>query len=283
LSGGIAQGNNMTLSSEGSATNVTNTLNINDGLGYGAFKSLQSTGIDNNTRIGALTASLADMKKYMNFSETADWMFDAGSLSGATGNKAGIWSVTGFTGIDASTTGNISLTGMNLTNSNLTGNSLTLQGANNASLTLQNTSLNATTGNVSLSANVANGNALVLSGGNITAGGNINLNGTATGGTGAGVSLTDVNMTASSGNISVNGTGFDANNGALYVSGGNFAAQNTVMEGTANRNNVGAKLAGNINVTQGNLSVTGNMYHRNNGGFTGLLAQSGLNINVSNG
>ncbi|HIB1684258.1 TPA: beta strand repeat-containing protein, partial [Salmonella enterica subsp. enterica serovar Muenchen] len=283
LNGGIAQGNNMTFSSNGSAANITNTLNVNGGLGYGAFESMRKTGIDNNTSIGALTASLEDMKTYMNFSETAGWVFDAGCLSGATGNKAGNWLVTGFTGLDATTNGNISLTGVNLTNSNLTGSSLTLQGANNASLTLQNTNLNATSGNVSLSANVATGNALVLSGGNITAGENINLNGTATGGTGTGVSLTDVNMTASSGNISVNGTGFDANNGALYVSGGNFAAKNTVMEGTANRNNVGAKLAGNINVTQGNLSVTGNMYHRNNGAFTGLLAQSGLNIDVSDG
>ncbi|HGG6428145.1 TPA: ESPR-type extended signal peptide-containing protein [Salmonella enterica subsp. enterica serovar Kottbus] len=284
LNGGIAQGNNMTFSSNGSAANVTNTLNVNGGLGYGAFESLQKAGIDNNTSIGALTASLEDMKKYMNFSDTSDWEFNADSLNtSAAAGKAGSWSVTGLTGINASTSGNISLTGLNLTDSNLTGSSLTLQGANNASLTLQNTDLNATSGNVSLSANVATGNALVLSGGNITAGENINLNGTATGGTGTGVSLTDVNMTASSGNISVNGTGFDANNGALYVSGGNFAAKNTVMEGTANRNNVGAKLAGNINVTQGNLSVTGNMYHRNNGAFTGLLAQSGLNIDVSDG
>ncbi|HFW3091596.1 TPA: hypothetical protein ACIBE3_005373, partial [Salmonella enterica subsp. enterica serovar Reading] len=218
-----------------------------------------------------------------NFSKDADWTFSADSLNtSAAAGKAGSWLVTGLSGIDASTKGNITLTGVNLTNSNLSGSSLTLQGANNASLTLQNTTLNATSGNVSLSANVANGSALVVTGGNITAGGNINLNGTATAGTGSGVSLTGVNMTASSGNISVNGTGLDAK-GALYVSGGNFAAQNTVMEGTANRNNIGAILAGNITVTQGNLSVTGNMYHRNNGAFTGLLAQSGLNISVSSG
>ncbi|HGA5941779.1 TPA: hypothetical protein ACIS3Y_004341, partial [Salmonella enterica subsp. enterica serovar Saintpaul] len=284
LSGGIEHGNNMTFSSNGSAANVTNTLSVNGGLGYGAFESLQKAGIDNNTSIGALTASLEDMKKYMNFSDTSDWEFNADSLNtSAAAGKAGSWSVTGLAGINASTSGNISLTGLNLTDSNLTGSSLTLQGANNASLTLQNTDLNATSGNVSLSANVPNGSALVLSGGNITAGENINLNGTATGGTGTGVSLTGVNMTASSGNISVNGTGFDANNGALYVSGGNFAAQNTVMEGTANRNNIGAKLAGNINVTQGNLSVTGTMNYRNGSGFTGLLAQSGLNIDVSDG
>ncbi|HAC6544637.1 TPA_asm: hypothetical protein G0B47_26335, partial [Salmonella enterica subsp. salamae serovar 48:d:z6] len=70
---------------------------------------------------------------------------------------------------------------------------------------------------------------------------------------------------------------------ALYVNGGNFSAQNTVLEGTAGRNNVGAKLSGNINVTQGNLAVTGTIYYRNGDKFTGLLAGSGLNVNVSHG
>ncbi|EAP1954229.1 hypothetical protein IYO36_004665, partial [Salmonella enterica] len=202
--------------------------------------------------------------------------FNGASLGGDN------WSIAALTGINATTTGNITLTGMGLTNSNLTGSSVSLNGDGNASLTVTNTTLNATTGDVSLSANVANGNALVVSGSNITAGRDIILTGTAKAGEGYGVSLTNGNMTAT-GNISVTGTGWDSKQGALNVNGGNFSAQNTVLEGTAGRNNVGAKLAGNINVTQGNLSVTGTIHHLNNGPFTGLLAGSGLNVNVSQG
>ncbi|HFW3091253.1 TPA: beta strand repeat-containing protein, partial [Salmonella enterica subsp. enterica serovar Reading] len=365
LEGGIAQGSNMTFSSEGSGANVTNTLNVNGGLGYGAFEAMQQAGIDNNTSIGALTASLEDMKKYMNFSKDADWTFSADSLNtSAAAGKAGSWLVTGLTGIDATTNGSISLTGMNLTNSNLSGSSLTLQGGNNASLTLQNTNLTATSGNVSLSANVANGSALVVTGGNITASGDISVNGT-TGGAGTAVQVSGGCMTASgnlavtgtsaarmgvalngsqlsggnvavmgttaSGNkgmevkggsvltatnaqgnltltgtktgvgngygihifggntltagetITLNGTAVDGNDGALNVDTNTFSAQNTVLTGTSSRNNIGVKAGGNINVTKGNLTVTGNMYHRNNGAFTGLQAQSGLNISVSSG
>ncbi|EHL7670128.1 hypothetical protein KEH73_004367, partial [Salmonella enterica] len=276
LEGGIARGENMTVSSAGSAASITNTLNINGGLGYGAFESMKQAGIDNKTTVGSLTASQDELKQYMNFSESSDWSFNGASLGGDN------WTIAALTGINATTTGNITLTGMGLTNSNLTGSSVSLNGDGNASLTVTNTTLNATTGDVSLSANVANGNALVVSGSNITAGRDIILTGTAKAGEGYGVSLTNGNMTAT-GNISVTGTGWDSKQGALNVNGGNFSAQNTVLEGTAGRNNVGAKLAGNINVTQGNLSVTGTIHHLNNGPFTGLLAGSGLNVNVSQG
>ncbi|EME1067605.1 filamentous hemagglutinin N-terminal domain-containing protein, partial [Salmonella enterica] len=364
LNGGIAQGNNMTFSSNGSAPNVTNTLNINGGLGYGAFLEMQQAGIDNNTSIGALTASLKDLETYLNFSQDGGWTFSADSLNtSAAADKAGSWSVTGFTGLDATTNGSIILTGMNLTNSNLTGNSVTLQGANNASLTVQNTSLNATAGNVSLNADVTNGNALVLSGNNITASGDINLNGT-TGGAGTAVQVSGGCMTASGnlavtgtsaagmgvalngahlsgGNVAVtgttasgskgvevkggseltatnaqgnltltgtktnngngygihiyggnsltagetialNGTAVDGNDGALNVDTNTFSAQNTVLTGTSSRNNIGVKAGGNINVTKGNLSVSGTTHQQNGGGYTGLLG-SNLTLNVSQG
>ncbi|EDV2692314.1 filamentous hemagglutinin N-terminal domain-containing protein, partial [Salmonella enterica subsp. enterica] len=135
---------------------------------------------------------------------------------------------------------------LTLTNTNLSATDVSLSGiveSGGTGLSLTNTMINATTGNATLSATVANGSALVVSGGNITAGKDISLNGTATAGTGSGVSLSGTNMTATSGNISVTGTGLDSANGALYVNGGNFSAQNTVLEGTANRNNVGVKLS----------------------------------------
>ncbi|ECT1023545.1 hypothetical protein DPO11_26905, partial [Salmonella enterica] len=194
--------------------------------------------------------------------------------------KGGGWILDGAT---VNKSGNISLQGVGFVNSSVTaGQDLTINNEH-ASLTVQNTTLNATKGNISLNATVEGGNALMVSGSNITAGNNISLNGTATNGTVSAVSLDNADMTASSGNISVTGTGWDSGNGALYVNGGNFSAQNTVMEGTAGRNNVGAKLAGNINVTQGNLAVTGTMKQSGKGSFTGLLAQSGLNVNVSAG
>ncbi|ELW5746017.1 hypothetical protein VY397_004522, partial [Salmonella enterica] len=175
---------------------------------------------------------------------------------------------------------------LSVTNSNLTatGGNITLN-TTNASLSVNNSNLNASNGNVSMMVTgvTGNANALSVTGGNITSGQNIALNGTVVTGTGSGVALTNTNMTATAGNISVNGTGYDSGNGALSVNGGNFSAQNTVMEGTAGRNNVGAKLAGNIGVTQGNLAVTGTMHHYSGGGFTGLLANPGLNVNVSAG
>ncbi|ECF2367768.1 hypothetical protein E1890_24685, partial [Salmonella enterica subsp. enterica serovar Mountpleasant] len=82
LTGGIAQGNNTTFSSAGSAADVTNTLNINGGLGLGVFEALKKTGIENNTSVGVITAGMEDMKQYMNFtSDSADWTFDGAQLT----------------------------------------------------------------------------------------------------------------------------------------------------------------------------------------------------------
>ncbi|ECE0742280.1 hypothetical protein ADU00_24605, partial [Salmonella enterica subsp. enterica] len=157
--------------------------------------------------------------------------------------------------------------------------------AEDGALTLTGSDLNATSGNVSLSTNVAAGNGLTVTGGNITAAQNITLSGKTDSGNGYGLSLNNVNMTATSGDITASGEGFDASNGALQVSGGNFSAQNTVLNGTADRNNKGAVLSGNINVKAGNLSLTGITVQQNGGSFTGLTVKdkSTLNINVSNG
>ncbi|EDR5179042.1 S-layer family protein, partial [Salmonella enterica] len=296
----------MTVSSAGSDANVTNALYVNGGLGYQAFKKLQTVGIDNNTAV-IVTPDSTDLAA-MGWNDTTGWTFNASTAGAAAANKNGTWGLT-FNNVTATTQGDIILTGMNMTNSNLTGSNVSLLGATNGSLTVTNSNLNATSGNISLSTtnntltvnnnnltaasgNVSmmvtgvegNANALTVSGGNITAGHNITLNGTVNNqGNGAGVYLSNTNMTATAGNISVNGTGYDASNGGLNVNGGTFSAQNTVLEGTAQRNNVGAKLAGNINVTKGNLVVTGTASQFSNGGFTGLLANQGLNVNVSAG
>ncbi|EAQ6132347.1 hypothetical protein AXA91_28495, partial [Salmonella enterica] len=127
LEGGIARGANMTFSSEGSGAGVTNALNVNGGLGYAAFDAMKKAGIDNNTTIGALTASEDELTQYMNFSKTGDWTFDGSNLSASgCSTKAGSWLVSGLTGITAETSGNITLTGLNLTDSSLTGVSVAL-------------------------------------------------------------------------------------------------------------------------------------------------------------
>ncbi|EFU5030568.1 hypothetical protein JKN48_004560, partial [Salmonella enterica] len=151
---------------------------------------------------------------------------------------------------------NISVTGGTLSLAGCITNAAA-SGSKPVALTLTNANLSAT--DVSLSGTVeSGGTGLSLTNTTINATtGDISLTGTAKAGSGYGVSLTNGNMTASSGNISVNGTGYDSGSGALNVNGGNFSALNTVLEGTAGRNNVGAKLTGNINVTQGNLAVTG--------------------------
>ncbi|HGG4729905.1 TPA: filamentous hemagglutinin N-terminal domain-containing protein [Salmonella enterica subsp. enterica serovar Hvittingfoss] len=287
LSGGIEKGNNITFSSCGSAAGANNQIGINGGLAYSAFEKLRKTGLDNNTTITSLTAGESELKSTFGFkSSSEDWTFDASSLSlTSESDKAGKFTVGGFSNITACTTGNISLTGLNLVNSNLTAANISLSGAEDGALTLTGTDLNASSGSVSLSANVAAGNGLTVTGGNITAAQNITLSGKTASGNGYGLSLNNVNMTATSGDITASGEGFEAKDGALQVNGGNFSAQNTVLSGTAGLDNKGAVLSGNINVTTGNLSLTGTTVQKGNGGFAGLTVKdkSSLNISVSNG
>ncbi|HGB5896619.1 TPA: beta strand repeat-containing protein [Salmonella enterica subsp. enterica serovar Kottbus] len=251
LSGGIEKGNNLLLSSEGSDANVTNTLNVKGGIGYSAFEMLQHAGIDNNTSV-LVNVEATDLTS-MGFKDaTSDWTYDAREAGKPDNSKAGRWGGA-FTGINASTSGNISLIGVNLTNSNLTGGNLTLQGLGDSPLTVQNTNLTASSGNASL---ISEG-TISLSGGNVQA-----LQGS-------------VNVQAGG----VNGT---AGGNALSVSNVNFSSQNgTTLSGLSADNGVGVKLTGNINVTQGDLTVNGTTTRVNNAtGVRGIDAR-GANINVS--
>ncbi|EGT7584695.1 filamentous hemagglutinin N-terminal domain-containing protein [Salmonella enterica] len=154
---------------------------------------------------------------------------------------------------------------------------------------LYNSSLSSAAGNITLSGvsagrsdrDGAGGVMIVAS--NITADvGNITVSGTDSVGA-SGILLNGMNISAGSGNITMEARGFDSNAGALQVKGNNnFTAQNTVLSGEAGRNNVGTLLGGNLNVTQGNLSVTGTSHHYSSGGFRGLKADK-LNLNVSSG
>ncbi|MBH0646221.1 hypothetical protein I3B34_24405, partial [Salmonella enterica] len=252
LNGNIARGNNMTLSSCGSAAAVTNTLYVNGGLGFQAFKKLQEAGIDNNTAV-LVTANTTDLAN-MNFTTSGDWNFDATSLSAAAANKLGTWGLT-FNGINATTTGNITLTGMSMTNSNLSGSSVHLQGATNGSLSVTNSNLTSTTGNITL--NTTNGTLSVSNVNFSSAGGETTLCGTSSVDNGTGVKLGGkVNVT--SGNLTVNGTslaggnvwGVDARNANLSLSAGNLTITGNAAGG------VGLDLSGNsvLNATTANLT-----------------------------
>ncbi|EBN2918930.1 S-layer family protein [Salmonella enterica] len=111
-----------------------------------------------------------------------------------------------------------------ITNSNLTGSSVSLIGDGNASLTVTNTTLNATSGNVSL--NTSNGTLTVR---------NVNLS---------------------------------------------SAGGESTLSGTSLENGTGVKLAGNINVTQGNLTVNGTVNRTGETNVWGIDARDAT-INVS--
>ncbi|HHR4276546.1 TPA: beta strand repeat-containing protein, partial [Salmonella enterica] len=276
LSGNIAQGNNATFSSAGSAADVTNTLNINGGLGLGVFEALKKTGIENNTSVGGITAGMEDMKQYMNFTDGKDWTFDGAQLTNAApvDGKAGAWSVGSLTNITACTTGNISLTGLNLNNSNLTGANINLTGAENASLTVTGTTLNATTGNVSLS--TTNGTLTVGNVNIASTGGNTLLCGTSLADNSTGVKLNGkVNIT--SGNLTVTGTGnrkgIDAVNTNLSVSGGSLTLNGTVSNVNSSVSSVGIDLSGNQTVIN---ASTANLTGVNTGEGYGFLLNASL-------
>ncbi|EBY7439384.1 filamentous hemagglutinin N-terminal domain-containing protein, partial [Salmonella enterica subsp. enterica serovar Ealing] len=272
-------------------------LNLNGGTFNATSTVLNGTSQNNN--LGAKVGGVITVSQgNLSLSGTANRVNSAPNVTGVVSDgtlsitvSSGTLNVTGKVNDTANNPTSASTTrGLSLVNTTLNATEVSLSGEvaggrDGTGASLTNTTINATTGNATLNATVANGNALVVPGGNITAGKDISLTGTAKAGSGYGVSLTNGNMTASSGNISVNGTGFDSNRGALNVNGGNFSAQNTVLEGTAGRNNKGTVLNGNINVTQGNLAVTGTVTQTanslDNNQFTGLLASG--NITVSQG
>ncbi|HAG0017820.1 TPA: filamentous hemagglutinin N-terminal domain-containing protein [Salmonella enterica] len=256
----------------GGTLNATGAINI---TGAGTGEADKTIYLTNTTLKGSTINLNASSEKWVGVVADNTTLNASGDiiLNGSSQESPGIKLLSSSKLI--STGGNVSLTG---TNTKGAGNRDGIQMVGGSITAAQSISLNGTTtgtGN-SIGVNVSNASLTATSG-------NITVTGTSAKDNGAGVSLTNTNMTATSGNISVNGTGYDSSNGGLSVSGGNFSAQNTVMEGTANRNNVGAKLAGNINVTQGNLAVTGTAKQFSDGSFTGLMAGGDLNLTVSAG
>ncbi|ECE0740265.1 hypothetical protein ADU00_13945, partial [Salmonella enterica subsp. enterica] len=170
------------------------------------FHNAVQAGIENNTSVGIVRATDSELTTYTGLNKQGDWTFDAVNLTKqetATEGRNGLWNLGPLTGINVTTTGNISLTGISLASSNLTGQSVTLKGAENGALTVLTTNLTASSGNINLS--TTNGTLTVDGGVNFSAtGGDVNLNGTSLQ-NGAGVKLNNkVNITK--GNLTVAGT-----------------------------------------------------------------------------
>ncbi|EDH2826693.1 hypothetical protein GC738_23655, partial [Salmonella enterica] len=267
--------------------NVTNTLNVNGGLGYGAFEAIRGAGIDNNTAV-TVTVNATELAD-MGFTNTNDWTFNGSEAGTAAAGKNGTWGIT-YTNITANTNGNISLTGVNLTSSNLTGSTVTLSGAEDAGLTVTGTTLNATTGNVSLK--TTNG-TLTVGGVNITSASNGTvLSGTSAGN--AGVKLTG-NISVIRGNLTVNGTanrtgdvnnvrGIDARNAVINVSdaGGVLTMTGKIAgdRGNGSITVVGLDLSGNITVLNATTANLTGVSAKNGYGFLlNASLQGGLTTN----
>ncbi|HAD5970077.1 TPA_asm: hypothetical protein G1Q02_25340 [Salmonella enterica subsp. enterica serovar Typhimurium] len=219
LSGGIANGTNTTFSSAGSAAGVTNTLGIVGGLNLTAFKKLSASGIDNDTTVSDVTVSDDELNKELHFSNVSDWVFDGSSLGQASGGKSGKFMVGGLSGVNASTTGSIALTGVSLIDGNLTGSSISLTGVAGTPLTVTNTSLNATTGDVILNSTQG---VVGVTNSSLSASGNIGITGARVSGiVPAGVSVTGGSLNATK-DITITGSGM-----------GYFSADSVVLTDTA--------------------------------------------------
>ncbi|AOV97091.1 hypothetical protein A9798_09020 [Edwardsiella hoshinae] len=244
LAGALADGANLTLSSQGSAQRVTNSVNLNGGLSYSAFQRLQQAGIDNDTVL-MVTPDTADLAA-MGLNATTGWSFDASHAGAPVANKAGTWGLI-FNAINVTTSGDIDLTGVSMTNSNLTGRHVSLQGATNGPLMVTGSALHATDGDVTLN----------------TTGGSLTVN--------------NSNLSTTKGDITLNASKgvLAANNSNLHASGGDITIAGARVQ-KPGPDGVGIT-GGTLNAT-GNISITG----YGTGGFSnGGLRLTNVVLNAS--
>lgn len=194
----------------------------------------------------------------------------------------------------------------NLTlNGTATGDSGTGVLLNNASVEANGTGLLTVTGKTQTGQGVTITNG-TLSGGNVTVNGtssdgigrgvwvygaskltatsgDLNLTGAQTkGGKGYGIHIHGGNILTAVNNITLTASAIDGKDGALNADTNTFKAINTVLNGTSNQNNIGVKLGGITNITQGNLSVTGTTRQTNDGPYIAFTTNN-LNLTVSCG
>ncbi|HHR4276520.1 TPA: filamentous hemagglutinin N-terminal domain-containing protein, partial [Salmonella enterica] len=289
---------NSTLNATGTATSSTATAgNISIGASAGNVVGVNLTNATLNGNDIAINASSATGGSGTKIDRSNLTALNNLSITGNASNPGGAYGIrvlnsSNFTAGNTITLNATSARGnegalrlegltLNATNSVLSGTS----GDNGDGVGVNGT-LNVTKGNLSVTGTSSGGNkaGINITGANVSVSqGNLTLNGTVSTGGGAGLLLSGANLSASD-TITASGQGYDSAGGGLNVTGNsNFSAQNTVLSGSAGRNNNGAVLSGNINVTQGNLSVSGTVTQTAGKGWTGLLGKNGLNINVSNG
>ncbi|MJE82172.1 hypothetical protein DLN99_23270, partial [Salmonella enterica] len=303
LAGGVANGANVTLSSAGSGNSASNFLgnNIFDATN---IEALMNKGIENTTQISATGLSLGGGDSEVNWEKNY-------TESAPEGKKGG-WI---FDGATVTKTGNINLSGVGFANSTLKAGNLSLTNENTP-VSLTNTSLNATSGNVTLqgvnlvqSSVSATGNltidnkdqGLLLQNSTLNStGGNLSLSvNSSAADTYGGIKLINTNLSADSGDINVSAVSkktygptrtAELQNGGLVISGNNnFSAINSQFSGEISSGEgrfIGAiyikspSSPTNINIT-GNATFTGNDKANVKVGIYSPL--QGANISVSNG
>ncbi|EJH8997375.1 hypothetical protein NF634_004571, partial [Salmonella enterica] len=299
LEGGVAHGANVTLSSEGSGRGASNFIVGNNIFDATNIQALMTNGIENTTQISASGLKLGG--------EDSDANWEKDYAASAPEGKKGGWI---FDGAAVTKTGNINLTGVGFVNSTLKAANLTIDNKDK-SLTLTNTTLNATSGNISLTANpgirVTKGNltaaqnitlnasngAIILAGqdrSNLTTltsvVGNINITGITV--SGSGVSLSHVKLTSGSGQVNINGTTtkgdrYSPSIGGVNINGeNNITSTSTIITGSGNRADgtavSGIVITGKTHFT-GNTTLNGTAMK----GAAGVMFYTNSNLEFFNG
>ncbi|MFX15108.1 filamentous hemagglutinin N-terminal domain-containing protein, partial [Salmonella enterica] len=288
LGSNLTAAGNLTVSGETSATGDKYGIHTWGNSQFTASNTLTMTAEAAGGTDGAFNASNINVS-----AQNAVIKGNAGGAGGTgvklDGNIANILSG-GNLSITGTTTGSGSSIGVNVTanltangagNLNVTGNGAQGVGVKVSGKTLTggNVTVTGTSGN-------SNGKGLEVTGGILNAtGGNIVLTGCMTGANGGfGAHIYGGSNFKATENITITGSAMDGTNGGLNLNGNTFSAKNTILNGTSGRNNLGAKVGGNINVTAGNLSISGTATRVNSAsGVTGVVSDGTLNITVSSG
>ncbi|EAB8210307.1 filamentous hemagglutinin N-terminal domain-containing protein [Salmonella enterica] len=198
---------------------------------------------------------------------------DGGNLTitGTTTGSGNSIGVNVLANLTANGTGNLNITGKGAQGVGVKVDGKTLTGGN--------VTVTGTSGN-------SNGKGLEVKGGTLNAtGGNIALTGCMTGRNGGfGAHIYSGSSFTARDNITITGYAMDGTNGGLNLNGGTFNATSTVLNGTSQNNNLGAKVGGVITVSQGNLSLSGTANRVNSApNVTGVVSDGTLSITVSSG
>ncbi|EHJ3659595.1 filamentous hemagglutinin N-terminal domain-containing protein, partial [Salmonella enterica] len=256
LKGVLGTLTNVTFSSAGSASGVTNNLDASIVTEVNR-DTLLAKHTENLTRIDMAGASIFNDSA----SSVKGWTADFTSADAPYGG----W-LFANTGVTAA--GTVDLKGVGFTDSTIAVSDGDFRITNNGLLTLKNTPLSVTNGNVSLVAD----KGITLSGSNVTAGKDISLNASHGGVEIKGINQTDgmVNITSNNGNVLISGDGsglqkngvsinnaeIKALSGDINATGAGDGAWNKYTNGGS-----GIKLSGKVSFNSRNNQLDGSNTH----------------------